>query len=80
MEKLIVHPDGNGGIVVLVPSPDCGLTVEQIAQKDVPNGVPFNIIDRSQSPQDSLFRDAWEFDFSAPDGHGNPAVYWGAQQ
>jgi len=57
-------------ISVLVPAPNCELTLEQICAKDVPTGVPFLIIDSSELPADREFRDAWQADFSNPDGYG----------
>ena len=80
MEKVVVFPRQDGGVIILVPTMASGLTVEQVAKKDVPQGLPYNIIDRALVPADRTFRDAWEYDFSAPDGYGDPASYWGAQQ
>lgn len=70
MEKRIIYPNADGGISVIVPSPGCGLTVEEIAAKDTPHGAPFRIIDVSDIPADRTFRDAWTADFSNPDGFG----------
>ena len=67
--KLAIFPNDET-ISVLVPSPNCGLTLEQICAKDVPTGVPYRIIDSSELPADKEFRDAWEADFSNPDGYG----------
>ena len=49
---------------------ECGLTVETIAKKDVPPGVPYLIINESDLPADPAFLEAWEADFSSPHGHG----------
>jgi ribosomal protein S12 len=40
---------------------ECGLTIEEIAVKDVPAGVPYKIVDVSDIPEDRTFRDAWEY-------------------
>jgi hypothetical protein len=61
MNKRIIYPTPEGGVAIIVPSPDCGLTVEQIAEKDAPSGVPYRIVDVSEIPTDRTFRDAWEF-------------------
>lgn len=61
MKKRIIYKTENGGVAVIVPSPDCGLTIEQIAAKDVPHGVPFKIVDKADIPSDRTFRDAWEY-------------------
>ena len=52
------NPD-TAGICVLHPVLESGLTVEQIAAKDVPFGVPFKIFDASALPSDKYFRNAW---------------------
>ena len=58
MNKRIVYQDDNGGISIIVPA-DCGLTIEEIAVKDVPAGKAYNIVDVSEIPTDRTFRDAW---------------------
>ena len=68
MRERIVYPIGES-IAVLVPC-ECGLTVTQIAQKDVPAGVPFVIVDATDIPTDRTYRTAWRCDFSQPDGYG----------
>jgi hypothetical protein len=53
MNQLIVYTNDNGSVSVITPAPDCGLTIEQIALKDVPAGKPFKIIDASEVPEDT---------------------------
>lgn len=60
-EKRIIYPTEDGGVAVIVPAPDCGLTIEEIARKDVPLGKPFKIIDAADVPSDRTFRNAWEY-------------------
>lgn len=67
-EQRIVYPIGDG-IAVMMPA-DCGLTVEQIARKDVPAGIPYLIVDATDIPADRSLRAAWRADFSQPDGYG----------
>ena len=43
---------------------------DEIIKKSVPSGVPYLIIDSSELPADTEFRDAWQADFSNPDGYG----------
>lgn len=57
--KRIIYPTDDGGVAVIVPAPECGLTIEQIAAKDVPAGKPFEIVDVSEIPSDRTFRGAW---------------------
>jgi len=61
MDKRIVYPTDDGGVAVLIPSPDCGLTIDEIAAKDVPAGKPFKIVDAGDVPSDRMFRGAWEY-------------------
>jgi hypothetical protein len=49
------------GVSIIVPAPECGLTIEDIAAKDVPAGVAYKIVDISDIPSDRTFRDAWEY-------------------
>lgn len=57
----IIYPTLEGGVAIIIPAADCGLTVEQIAAKDVPAGVPFRIVEADTIPTDRTFRNAWEF-------------------
>lgn len=58
MNQRIIYPTDEGGVAVIIPA-DCGLTIEQIAAKDVPAGKPFEIVDVSDIPSDRTFRGAW---------------------
>ena len=61
MDKRIIYKNTDGSISIIIPA-DCGLTVEQIAQKDVPTGLNYKIVDVSEVPSDREFRDAWTID------------------
>jgi hypothetical protein len=61
MNKRIVYQNDEGGISIIVPA-DCGLTIEEIAAKDVPAGKTYNIVDVSEIPTDRTFRDAWTWE------------------
>jgi hypothetical protein len=61
MDQRIIYPSNDGGVSVIVPTVDCGLTIEEIAAKDVPAGKPFKIVDVSDVPSDRTFRNAWEY-------------------
>jgi hypothetical protein len=60
-DKRIIYPTAEGGVAVIVPAPDCGMTVDEIAAKDVPRGVPYKIVDAADIPADRTFRNAWEY-------------------
>lgn len=80
MSKQIIYPQENGAIVLVTPAPQCELPIEEIARKDVPAGVPYKIVEASDLPEDHTFFNAWEADFSNPDGHGIGADAWFAEQ
>jgi len=58
MKQRIIYPTDDGGVAVIIPA-DCGLTIEQIAAKDVPAGKPYEIVDADDIPSDRTFRNAW---------------------
>ena len=60
MDKRIIYQTADGGGAIIVPSAECGLTIEQIAQKDVPAGKAYKIVDVADIPTDRTFRNAWE--------------------
>lgn len=49
------------GVAVVVPAPECGLTIEEIAVRTVPPSTPYKIVDVSEIPADRTFRSAWEY-------------------
>lgn len=61
MNQRVIYPSDDGGVCVIVPAPNSGLTIEQIAAKDVPAGKPFEIVDVSEIPSDRTFRGAWSW-------------------
>jgi hypothetical protein len=61
MPKRIIYQTDEGGVAVIIPAPECGLTIEEIAAKDVPAGKPYKIVDVSDIPTDRTWRDAWEY-------------------
>lgn len=61
MNSRIIYPTDDGGVAVIVPAAECGLSIEAIAAKDVPAGKPFKIVDVSDIPEDRTFRGAWEY-------------------
>ena len=61
MNQFIIYPTDEGGVAVIIPAPDCNLSIEEIAAKDVPAGKPYKIINTSDIPSDRTFRNAWEY-------------------
>lgn len=61
MNQRIIYLTDDNGVAVIIPAPDCGLTIEEIAAKDVPEGKPYKIVDVADVPSDRTFRNAWEY-------------------
>lgn len=71
MNQRIIYQNDEGGVAVIIPAPECPLTIEEIAAKDVPTGKPYLIVDVADIPTDRTFRNAWEVDESTlTDGVG----------
>jgi hypothetical protein len=77
---MIIYPNDDGGLAMVLPALNCGLTVEEIARKDVPAGKPFLIVDNDDLPEDRAYMDAWTADFTEPDGYGIGHEAWFAEQ
>lgn len=61
MNKRIVYKNNDGSVSIIIPA-DCGLTVEEIAAKDVPASKEYHIINASDIPSDRTFRNAWTWE------------------
>ena len=65
---MIIYNDPETGILVemwpclheINPATNKPFTVQEVADKDVPNGVPYSIVEDSAIPTDQSFRDAWK--------------------
>lgn len=81
MSQRVIYPHA-GGLAVLIPTDEflATYTIQDVAAKDVPIGVPYRIIDEVDIPTDSAFRNAWEADFSTPDGYGIGHEAWVASK
>jgi len=64
MDKRIIYKKADGGISIIIPTSDAlqTMTIEQIAQKDVPTGLNYKIVNVSEILSDRTFRDAWTID------------------
>lgn len=58
------------GLKILIPAPD--LDPLLVAEKDVPAGILFKIVDDSELPQNREFRNAWTYAITkkSADGKG----------
>jgi len=62
MNSRIIYPTDDGGVALIIPAAECGLTVEEIAARDVPAGKTYKIVDVSDIPSDFTFFNAWEYE------------------
>ena len=58
----IIYLTDEGGVSVIVPSAEylSNHTIEELASKDVPQGVEYHIVDASSIPTDRKYRRFWE--------------------
>ena len=80
MSQVIIYPNDEGWLSVVIPAFNCGIPIEEIARKDVPAGKPYHIIDAALIPTDLTFFNAWVADFNSPTGHGIGSDAWFAEQ
>ena len=62
MDSRIIYTTDEGTVAVLIPTDECGLSIEEIAAKDVPEGKEYKIVDVSTISSDRSFRNAWILD------------------
>jgi hypothetical protein len=82
LTKLIAYKKSeDNSIALIIPAVHSDISVNEIARKDTPAGLPYLIVDRDSVSLDDLeFFEAWEADFSVPDGYGIGADAWFAEQ
>lgn len=66
--KRIIYTREDGGVSIIIPSPDWEGTIEELAVKDVPDDIDYQIVDETDIPSDRTFRNAWK------EGQGKPEV------
>ena len=58
----IIYRTEEGTVSILAPTSEWLGTIEELAQKDVPTGLKYKIVEDSVIPTDRSFRNAWEVD------------------
>lgn len=58
--QVIIFPNDEGGVSIITPAPGAGLTIDEVAAKDVPNGKPFEIVDDAVLPWGTP-RELWQW-------------------
>ena len=61
----IIYANNDGGISVIIPTGE--LSIEEVAAKDVPEGVSYEIVEDDVIPSDRTFRAAWVANGAAVD-------------
>ena len=72
MKIIFKNQDNSIGIITPTEEALSFATIKQIAEKDVPQDLPYWIVEDLAIPEDRTFRSAWEIDesFEKPDGFG----------
>jgi hypothetical protein len=62
--KRIIYKNPDNTVSIIVPSTNALkiMSIEDIANKDVPTGYKYKIVDVSEIPNDREFRNAWTID------------------
>jgi hypothetical protein len=63
--KRIIFQNESGGLSVIIPTGE--LPIEEVAAKDVPEGVAYEIVEDDAIPSDRFFRNAWVANGAAVD-------------
>tara|TARA_B100001939_G_scaffold337492_1_gene341898 strand:+ start:972 stop:1196 length:225 start_codon:yes stop_codon:yes gene_type:complete len=74
MDKRIIYKNTDGTISIIIPTNEAlqTMTIEQIANKDVPTGLSYKIVNASEISSDRTFRNAWTIaDNELTDGVGD---------
>ena len=57
----LIYENDDGGISIVSPADNCGLTLEQIKAKDCTSDRTVYTVNKSAVPTDRSFRDAWTY-------------------
>ena len=60
-DSRFIYENDDGGISIVIPSDNCGLTLDEIKAKDCPSGKTVYTVDKSAIPTDRSFRNAWTY-------------------
>ena len=61
----IIFQNESGGVSVIIPTGE--LPIEEVAAKDVPKGIAYEIVEDDAIPADRFFRNAWVANGAAVD-------------
>jgi hypothetical protein len=76
MTKLVFYPNNDGGVTMIRPDLR-EISAYQCGRKSAPKDAPFVIVNEGDVPFNNLqYYNAWEVDFSNPDGYGIGVDEW----
>jgi hypothetical protein len=55
----IIYRKDDGGVAIVTPAPIPDLVLEEVIERTVPTGAPYKIIDVSELPTETKYRNAW---------------------
>ena len=58
----VIYNEVDGSLSVLIPSGE--ISLEEVIQKDVPQGIPFQVVSSNSLPIYAAFRNSWYADFN----------------
>lgn len=58
---IVIYKQENGSVALMSPSLECGLSIRQIAEKDVPKGCEWKIVSPTELPTNNEYFDAWRY-------------------
>jgi len=61
----VIFENADGTVGIIVPAPNSDLSIQEIARKDVPEGLSYAIIEDAEVPSDRSYRNEWVRDASA---------------
>ena len=62
--KRIIYLNDEGGVSIVVPSPNTTLSLAEIEARVVPTGKSRQTVDVTDIPSDRTYRDAWTYEES----------------
>tara|TARA_R100001460_G_scaffold75227_2_gene116361 strand:+ start:1210 stop:1410 length:201 start_codon:yes stop_codon:yes gene_type:complete len=60
-DKRFIYTNDDGSISIVCPADDCGLSLDQIKEKDCPSGKSIYTVSKAEIPTDRSFREAWTY-------------------
>ena len=60
-DKRFLYTNDEGNLIIVVPSDNTPLTLDEIKAKDCPSDKTVYTVDKSVIPTDRSFRDAWTY-------------------